>query len=176
MKKVEQIMQQQIDTFSGSVLAFCINNSLQEKINNNENILTCNFLDQGGSGSIKKGKRMKKIGINQMRKKFHKKKTDFVIYNIDQMYPYTKIWIKDSIYLSKNDVYLYTENMDTDIEFYEKRYKRYHTPMEKIECKDGWVLRIKVGSIRSNRFKDRYYRIVDTLIEIGDMIGDILAS
>ena len=164
---------------SGNVLGIGVDETISEILNQNERVTTCNLLNEIVRHSSKtegKKKRLKRIRIKKLRKVFKKKKVDFIICNIEEIKKYMKTFVKDSIYINKNILYLYNikdEELKKEII---KKYKRYNTSIEEIKDKEDLVLKIDNSNAKTNIIKDSFYIVVDTLTTIFNIISDLLVS
>ena len=65
------------------------------------------------------------------------KKVDFIICNIEEIKKYTKTFIKDSIYINKDMLYIYNIKDEELKQELIKKYKRYSTIVEEIKDNEG---------------------------------------
>lgn len=163
-----------LKTFSGNVLGIGIDDDIKNIIDKNESILNCDIL----SNYIKtkeKGKRKlfgnKTININKIRKKYKKKRIDYVICNYETIEPYMRKFVKNSVYINKNKLYFYG---NVDIDLIKTRYGRYKTKIEIKEYKNNYIVEIDNTNSKNNFIKDILYLIKDTISLIIDIIGNIL--
>ena len=157
---------------SGNVLAIGISQELMEVIDKNEKILKCDIL----SNEVSKEKkwsffRRKTININKLRKKYKKKKIDYIICDYDIISPYIMNFVKNSVYINKNKLYFYG-NVDTDL--IKTKYGRYDTKINIKEYKKNYIIEIDNTNSKNNFIKDLYYSIKDTITYLIEVIGDIL--
>lgn len=164
---------------SGNVLAIGVDNKIINNLEQNERILNCNLLDCKiplTCGNSKKNKKGKKIRIKKIRKVFKKKKVDFIICNINHVKKYLKTFIKDSVYINKDMLYLYeVENKELQEELI-KKYKRYNVEIEIINEENSTILKIDNKNSKTNIFKDFIYLIIDNFFAAIDIISDILSN
>lgn len=173
-----------IKEFEGNVLAIGIDDDLVELLNKNEdvNLYSINKLsssDNLKSRLKKKSKRNtnkgKCINIKKLRKYINKKSSNYLICNMDEMFEYYKYFIRDSIYINNNMIYIYLSN-NIDSEFIIDKYKRYNVDITKITLKEGIILEINNTKGKNNKIKDKLYFIKDTLYNIAEIIGNVLVS
>jgi len=127
-----------VKELDGNIIGIGIQDEkILNSISKNNNILECNLLDSFSKEEGSKGKD-KKVKISKLRKKFKKKKTDYIICNIDVVNKFVKKFIPDSIYLNKKYLYLYEMN-GFNIEKIKKYYSRYSKNIEQIDCADGII-------------------------------------
>lgn len=164
---------------SGNVLGIGVDGEISEILEQNERITECNLLNSysyDNKEEKKKSKRLKKIRIKKMRKVFKKKKVNFIICNITEIKKYLKTFVKDSIYINKEILYIYNiadEELKKELI---KKYKRYNTSIEEIKEKETTILKIDNSNAKTNIFKDNFYMIVDTLVKLFNMISDLLLN
>lgn len=176
MSKIEKILIDSIKKMNGYVLGF---GNLDEKtikeIDKNKNIsefmlLSDNCINTGGK---QKAKRKKHILYKKIRKKFKKKNVTNVIACYDDLKKYRRRFISDSLFLSKENIYVFIKDEDIDEELVERRFKRYHQEVKLIECSDGFVLHIKKIKYRKNKFRDTLYLFLDSISDMVSLIGDL---
>lgn len=94
---------------------------------------------------------------------------------MEELIQFKKIFIKDSIYIGKKNIYLY---FPKDLSYQEiiEKYNRYYVSIKIINCHDGTILDIDATKAKKNKIKDFFYLIYDYLNEIYNIIGEILGS
>lgn len=164
---------------SGDVLGIGVDETISEILEQNERVLNCNLLNSFSkteNSKQEKKQRLKKIRIKKIRKVFKKKKVDFIICNIDEIKKYLKTFIKDSIYINKDLLYIYNiEDEELKKELI-KKYKRYNVKIEELKDNKKTILKIDNKLSKTNIFKDTFYLIIDTLIQLLNIISDILLN
>lgn len=164
---------------SGDVLGIGVDETISEILQQNERVLNCNLLNSFSkteNSKQEKKQRLKKIRIKKIRKVFKKKKVDFIICNIDEIKKYLKTFIKDSIYINKDILYIYNiEDEELKKELI-KKYKRYNVKIEELKDNKKTILKIDNKLSKTNIFKDTFYLIIDTLIQLLNIISDILLN
>lgn len=121
--------------------------------------------------NIKK-KNGKSIKISKLKKYFKTKRPDYIICNVNDVKDYLKHFIKDSLYITNEKIYIYTENNEIDLDVIFKRYRRYNVDV--VKGKKNIV--VDSSNYKSNIFKNIYYYIVDSFINLYDYISTILTS
>lgn len=171
-----------IKSVKGNILTVCLDSKLMKAFNNNNNItlLSIDSNITNGIGTKVKSKKKKlngskNISIKKLKKYINKKSVDILFCNMNEMNEYYKYFIRDSIYLCNNTIYIYFDD-DVDLEFIEKKYRRYKVEIETTKYKNGYILKIDVSKAKNNFFKDKLYMIYDTLYNLVDIIGNILVS
>lgn len=136
----------------------------------NPNIRNKNLLSKQKKKKTNKGKI---INIKRLRKYISKKSVDFFICNFEEIMQYYKYIIKDTIYLNRNIIYIYSTNK-IDKEFIMERYKRYNVEISFTEYKNGYIIVIDSAKAKNNFFKDKLYFIKDTLYNLAEIIGNVM--
>ena len=170
-----------IKKLSGSVLSIGLDNELNEELEKNEKILELDEINliNKKNGSIKstkvKKKKNKKINIKKLKKIYNKKKTNYIICNYEIMKKYMRYFVRDSVYINNNTLYLYGTSI-SEIKTIVKKYKRYNVLIKPTEKKEYFILEIDNTNSKNNFFKDVLYLIFDTLELISDLIGNFLIN
>lgn len=167
-----------IKKVDGNVLSVCLDDKLMNAFNNNKKINLYSIDSNTNAGFIrKKSKRKtnkgKVINIKKLRKYINKKSVNYIFCNMNEMFSYYKYFIKDSIYLNNNKLYIYAHN-DIDKDLLIKNYNRYNVEIEYIEYKNGYILIINNRNSKTNFIKDILYFIKDTFYNIAEIIGNLL--
>jgi hypothetical protein len=163
---------------SGNVLGIGVDGEISEILEQNERVTECNLLNSYSFQSKEENKKqkLKKIRVKKIRKVFKKKKVNFIICNITEIKKYLKTFVKDSIYINKEILYIYNiEDEELKKELI-KKYKRYNTNIEEIKNKKTTILKIDNSKAKTNIFKDNFYLIVDTLVKLFNIISDLLLN
>ncbi len=164
---------------SGNVLGIGVDEKISEILEQNDLVTNCNLLNsytKEKNKSKQKKQRLKKIRIKKLRKVFKKKKVDFIICNIDEIKKYTKTFIKDSIYINKDMLYIYNIKDEELKQELIKKYKRYNTIIEEIKDNNVTILKIDNKNSKTNILKDTFYLIIDTLTQLFNIISDLLLN
>ncbi len=164
----------------GNVLSVCLDEKLMNAFKNN-NKINLYSIDSDSSSNIfnRKNKRKtnkgKTINIKKLRKYINKKSVDYMFCNMNEMFGYYKYFIKDSIHLNNNKLYIYAEkNIDKDLLI--KNYKRYNVKIECTEYKTGYILTIDNTKSKNKYIMDKLYFIKDTFYNIAEFIGNLLIN
>ena len=171
-----------IKSFCGNVVLIGVQNkNILAECNKNKDaaIFTINPVKRGNIlTSRKKGKTDKgmKVNIKKLHKTFKKKSIDTLVYDMDEMYQYFKYFIGESIIISKGNIYIYGTSRYIDPKVLVNRYKRYNTKAFLELDGDNFTIVIDAKNGKTNWFKNRFYLVVDTLHNIGDMISVALIS
>ena len=184
-KRLEEL----IKVTKGNVLAVCLDNILLNEFMKKDNIILYSLSSNNSNDTIlglmnkkkkdkpkyKKNNKGKDINIKKLRKEIKKKSVDYLFCNMDEMFNYYKYFIKDSIYMSNNKIYIYFNNK-IDKEFIINKYKRYDVKIKETEYKNGYLLEIDVKNAKNSFLKDKIYFIKDTMYNIAEFIGNLMIS
>jgi hypothetical protein len=118
----------------------------------------------------------KKVNIKKFRKIFKRKSIDNIIINLDNMYDYYKYMASNSIYVCNNKIYIYGNKELVTTSSIVKKFKRYNTKIEVITKDNDYLVIIDSSKAKYNLFKDKFYIVIDTFINLGDMISYFLTS
>lgn len=180
MKQIEKRIYKILKKIDGNVLAIGITDGKMLKLlEENNNITKCNLMNASASSHSRKEKKKRKqknFNIRNMRKKFHKKKVDYIICNIEEVYPYMKTFIKDSVYINRRKLYFYGEIKRFDIDKIKRRYQKYGSKIEQTFEENYFLITISNEKSKTNKIKDFYFLIVDFLHFLYEMIGDLLIN
>ena len=164
---------------SGNVLGIGVDGEISEILDKNERVTECNLLNSYSyrtKEEIKEKKKLKKIRVKKIRKVFKKKKVNFIICNITEIKKYLKTFVKDSIYINKEILYIYNVEDEELKKELIKKYKRYNVKIEELKDNKKTILKIDNKLSKTNIFKDTFYLIIDTLIQLLNIISDILLN
>ena len=176
-KKLEEI----IKKIEGNVLVVGLDNNLLDKFDKNNKVNLYSIASNKSNGKVfgKSKKRQtnkgKTINIKRLRKYINKKSTNYIICNMNEMFEFYKYFIKDSIYLNNNIIYIYATD-EIDKEFIINKYKRYNVKIESNDYKNGYIIKIDNTNVKNNLIKDIIYFIKDTFYNIAEVIGNIMIS
>ncbi len=113
-----------------------------------------------------KESKSKKVNMKKLRKTFKNKSVDYI-----------KYFIYDSVVINKKKLYLYGESKYIDPKVLSKRFKRYHAKVTIIESSSTqFLLVVDNAESRGNWFQSKWYIVIDTFHNIGDMISAALIS
>lgn len=167
-----------IKTLKGNVLGIGLKEEeYLKEIDNNKLITECNLLNSIDldDDDDSKCKRNKRLNIRSIKKKFKKKRVNYIIVNSKEVEEYLRTFIKDSVYINQNIIYMYIES-DIDYEYIIKKYKRYNVKVNVIKHNNGVILKIDTTNSKNKPFKDIFYYCYDTVEIIFNLISDFLAS
>ncbi len=176
---IDTYMNQIIQKAEGNALAIGPTISMEKALQENATITICDVLSKNNPSDRKKSffhKRPKTFSFKKMRKTFHKKTKDIIIGDVFELERYMKTFIRDSIYITKGNIYLFVKDTNYDLDLLMKRYQRFDVTCEKEKVEDGIVLKVTVFNAKNHYWKEKLYYIVDTIVDIADIIGDALVS
>lgn len=175
---MEKFFVKEIRKMQGSLIAFGLTNDiLKQEIEKNNNINTCYLLDSTSNFNKKKltiFNRGKTVNIKKIKRVFKKKRIDNVIANYQTIKPFLKTFIRDSVYINKNKLYIY--GAEEDYEDLIQRYKRYTSEIEVKKEKDYFIIIIDNNNTTNNKIKDIIYWWKDTFTSIADFLTVILVN
>lgn len=174
--KLEEI----IKKCEGNVLSICLDDKLMNAFNNNNKINLYSVDSNKSTRPFKKKNKRKTnkgktINIKKLRKYINKKSVDYMFCNMNEMFGYYKYFIKDSVHLNNNKLYIYADK-EIDKDLLIKNYKRYNTNIEYNEYKTGYIIIVDNTKSKTNFIKDSLYFIKDTFYNIAEAIGNLLIS
>lgn len=118
----------------------------------------------------------KKVNIKKFRKIFKRKSIENIIINLDNMYDYYKYMASNSIYTCNNKIYIYGNKELVTTSSIVKKFKRYNTEIEVITKDNDYLVIIDSSRAKYNLFKEKFFIVVDTFINLGDIISYFLTS
>jgi len=164
-------MNDELKKLSGSVLGIGLSEKEQNILEKNDKVLECYLLNSNStSDSTPKGY-SKTINIKKIKRIFRKKSFDYIVGNFDELHPYLRSFIKNSVYLNKNKIYFYNIK-DFELDELENRYTRYGAL---VEIKNNMVI-IDNSNSKTNIFKNIFYYICDLCYDVIDYIGRMLVN
>lgn len=166
MKKIDSM----IPFLRGGVLGFGIKDEDTLKaIEKNKKIIACDLIESISINKEKSKGFKRKISFRKLKKRYCNKKVDFIIVNESEMKYLEKKLIPFYIDACVYNIYIYG---DYQLEKISKRFKRYNAL---VKDEDG-VLVISLEGAKHKRFKDPFYYVYDTVIDIFDILSDFLVS
>lgn len=175
MKKIYQITK----CLSGNVLGIGVDEKITNLLEKNERIVICNLLNSTSTTTNKKNKnqkKLKKINVKKIRKIFKKKKVDYIICEVNEIKKHLKTFIKDSIYINKDMLYIYGIKDEELKQELIKKYNRYNVKIEEIKDENTYILKIDNKNSKTNILKDITYLIIDTIVNFLNLISDMLLN
>ena len=158
-------------------------NSLNKIVLDNNNILSCDIFNANISKGNAKSKgslgsnNTKQIALRKIDKEYKKKELDYIFCDIEVVKNEINYFIKNSLYLSKNRIFIYGNINDYDLETLIERYKKYNLEMNLKEKNDTYILEI-YSSSKYKKIKTKLnlvlYNTVDSINKLTNFIGDLM--
>ena len=117
-------------------------------------------------------KNNKSINIKKIKKVFKKQKPDYIILDVYEVKDYLKTFVKDSLYITKNKIYINTSSKDIDLNDIYKLYKRYH---KKINIDNDYII-IDMEGYHNNILKNIFYYVIDCFVGFYYFISNVITS
>lgn len=181
MEKLSSIVKE----FTGNVLCIGVQDSAVLKTLERNSKASVYMIDR----TIKKGifskrkrakmakdQKGKKINMKKLRKTFKKKSVDYIVCDINEIYDYFKYFLYDSVVINKKKLYLYGNSKYIDPHVLAKRFERYHASTTVTTSDDTFMLVVEQENSKGNWLKAKFYIIIDTFHNLGDMISAALIS
>lgn len=172
----------EIRKLEGNVLCIEIrDDKIMSKLNKNNKISIYELYRNEKKGIFKRRKRIKtkggkSVNIKKFRKIFKKKSIEYIIINIDNIYDYYKFLVSNSIYVCNTKVMVFGSSKYIDDNVIASKFKRYNVEITNYKEDDKYLCVIDVSKAKFSKIKEKFYIIIDTFINIGDMISYILTS
>lgn len=164
-------MNKELKNIHGNVLGIGLTEKMIDILNQNKHIIECYLMDSD-SNNIENSKGCNKtVNIKKIKKIFKKKSFDYIICNFEQIKPYLRSFIKNSIYLNKGKVCFYNIK-DFELAELERRYCRYHATSE---IKKDFII-IDTTLSKTNFLKNGCFYIRDLGYDIVDYIGNLFVN
>lgn len=172
----------ELKDIKGNVLCICVSdNKIMKLLNKSNDVNLFEFNRNEKRKLFSKRKKVKlnnekKVNIKKFRKIFKKKKIDYIIIDVNNIYDYFKYMASNSIYVCKKKIYLYGKSDFISADSVSKKFKRYNANVESIQIDDEYLVVANVKNSKYSRFKEIFYLFIDTFINLGDMITFLLTS
>lgn len=166
---------------SGNVVTIGVDyKTVLDELDKNEKIVNLYSMQFNGKKRSKKKEKGKKrdkiVSIKKIRKIFKKKRIDYIICNIEDINRFLRTFIRDSVYINKERLYIYGSKKNIDLELIEKRYNRYNVIINITEYDKDVLVEIDNTKAFNNVLKDMFYNIADIFYSIYNAIGDLLIN
>ena len=171
-----------IKTFEGSVTLVAVNDNKIKRVlskNNNINIFELNRPERGKILSRKKKLKSssgKKVNIKKFRKIFKKKSVDYLVIDLNNVFDYYKYMASNSIYICNKKIYIYGNSDYVTAKDVGKKFKRYTKNIECIQIDNDYLVIVDCKGTKYKYFKEKFYLIIDSFLNLGDMISYFLTS
>lgn len=176
-KKINDIAKQ----LKGSIMAIGVESKkVIDTLENNPDIVECGLLDCFDTMPIDgKKQRNKTVPLKKLRKKVGKKRLDTILCHISSIDGYWRYFIRDSIYMTKDEIIYYgkKEELSLEKEEFQKRYQRYkNVKITFHEDREGIFIKVKVNGAKRHIVLDKFYFIRDSLHQGVQLLGDYLVQ
>ena len=171
-----------IKSFKGNVVSIGIDDSKIKRAfekNNQINVLELNIPEKRKLFSSRKkfkNSKGKSIKIKKFRKFFEKKSVDYVLIDSNKIYDYFKYMASNSIYICKNKIYIFGNSDYVTAKTVARKFERYKTTIERIQIDNDYLVIVDCSKAKYNYFKEKFYLVIDSFHNLGDMISYFLTS
>lgn len=178
MRKEEKLLYETARKLEGTVLAIGVSDEkLLSILESNEKIVNCQLLNEISKKEKSEGKiKRKRFSLRRLRKKFHKKKVDYILCNIETIEPYLKNFVKDSVYINRGKIYFYGTLRKESSNRFLKRYQKYHAKIEECGSNKSCFTIVSNEKSKSSWWKDISFAFLDACYWFYEMIGDLLIN
>lgn len=118
----------------------------------------------------------KTIRIKKFRKLFKKKSIEYLIIDLNSIFDHYKFVASNSVYICRKKIYIYGNSDYIDAKLVAKKFERYKTTIERIQIHNEYLVVVDCSKAKYSFFKEKFYLIVDTFHNLGDMISYFLTS
>lgn len=178
MKNIENNLKQIVKDLDGKMSVFgSVYDKILNLIDKSKNILSCDLISEYSfsfSGKKSGSGILKKFNIKKLKKVYEKDSINQVIINLDEFDKYKKTLIRDSAYICKGNIIIFSENKEYDIDTIISRYNRYKCFSSYHECSDGFIIVIDASASISHKYLDKFYFIKDTFYDVIETISNLL--
>jgi len=176
---MENYLEKQIQKMHGTLLGIGISSEkIKKAIEENNNISICNLLEENTKGTKNKKfsilNKPRTINIKKIKKVFRKKRVDNIICDINVIKKYQKTFVKDSIYINKDKLYIYGDK--NSLKEIKTKYQRYTTDIILEDKGKQSILIINNKNTKPNKIKDIGYWWLDTFNNFIEALTTILAN
>lgn len=172
---MNQRIEKLISSLKGTLVGYGLKEEkLLKAIKTNIKITECHLLNSIDlDNDDKVSHRNKRISPSKLKKIYGRKGVTTMLIDASEIGFEEKKLVSKFVYITSDYIYIYNlKDIDKTI----KKYKRYHTNIEKIEVGDDYILKIDVTSSKKHFILDKIYFIIDSIIDIIDLISEILIS
>lgn len=122
---------------------------------------------------MSKGKTVK---IRKFRKLFKKKSMEYLIIDLNSIFDHYKFIASNSIYVCCKKIYIYGNSDYISAKLVAKKFERYKTKIERIQMDDDYLVIVDCSQAKYSYLKEKFYLIIDTFHNLGDLISYFLTS
>ena len=172
-EKLESILKD----VSGQVVGIGIDNKkLVDTISKNKKVTNLFLLENNSSKNRFSFIKGKVITIKGLDKEFHKKRTDYLISHYEDIKPYLRHFIKNSIYITNKYIYIYGKYNKEQINSIINKYKRYNVEINIDKYNSYFILKIVSSKAVNNYFKDKFYLFIDYISDLLLILEEVLVK
>ncbi len=172
--KTDRYLKQKIKNVDGSLLVIGeLGDNIESYITSNQKITETYWLNSNSIDDLTDDEAIdigKDISLNKLRN-YLKQGIDNVICDYSEIKNHIPEFIKESLNVTKKNLYLFTKKGDKYKKLL-KKFKRYKLNYTIEELEDGNVIVIEINDIIVNRFKEKYYYFIDQVEKYYDKISD----
>lgn len=171
-----------IKTFKGNVVCISVeDNKIKRMLSKNSDTNIYELNRSQKAKLFSKRKRLKttngkSVSIKKFRNLFKKKSIEYLIIDLNNVFDYYKYIASNSIYICKKKIYIYGNSDYLSAHLVSKKFNRYKTDIECIQDGNDYLVIIDCKRAKYSYIKEKFYLIIDTLLNIGDMISYFLTS
>jgi hypothetical protein len=171
-----------IKSFKGNTVCIGVEDSkIKNTLKKNKDISIYELNRASTRKLFSRRKRLKASGgisvkIKKFRKLFKKKSIEYVIIDLNNMYDYYKYMASNSIYICNKKIYIYGNSDYVTAKGVAKKFKRYKTNIETIQIDNDYLVIVECKNAKYSKIKEKFYLIIDTFHNLGDMISYFLTS
>lgn len=171
-----------IKDFKGNTVCIGVeDNKIKRTLNKNKNVSVFELNRLQSRKIFSKKKRLKttngiSVKIKKFRKIFKKKSIEYVIIDLNNMFDYYKYMASNSIYICNKKIYIYGNSDYVTAKSVAQKFKRYKTNIETLQIDNDYLVIVECKKAKYSRIKEKFYLIIDTFHNLGDMISYFLTS
>ena len=171
---IEKTLINKLKKIKGSILGIGIDSiNILKTIDKNKKITYCDLLLSKSLDNDEGKGKLKRIKFKKLKKYYKHNNINTIIACFDKI-PYKRSFIKNSVHITKDTIYLYT-NLDNEyLDTYVKRYTRYNITYQKLKQKEETIYILNLQNKTKIGFKSIFYYIYDLLYDIANYISDFL--
>jgi hypothetical protein len=165
MKKLIKI----VKSLKGSLILIGVDDlNVNDAIKQNKNLVSVDILSDLTNNKISNESfNNEELNIRDFKKHFKKNKHETIICNYKQVSKFLNYFVKDSIYISKDKIYIIFKNKE-ELQLIKQRYKRY----TKDFILHDDIIEINVMNSKNNIIKDSFYFINDSIYNLIELASE----
>lgn len=162
------------DKIKGSVIVIGLSDeSIINKMNNNNSILEIDLLNYRGKNFEGKGGKQQFLPFKSFRKRYKKKGVDYIIGDINEVKKNLVRFISDNVYINSKTTYLYGKNSDVNLVKLQRDYETYGAKVHIEYYKDNFFATIDNTKSKENIITFFYHKISDRVHYVMDILGGL---